>query len=45
MSAIQGLFRDSPSLPVSLLSLGAILLGFLTLAAWLVERREYVLEQ
>jgi ABC-2 type transport system permease protein len=45
MSAIQGLFRDSPSLPVSLLSLGAILVVFLTLAAWLVERREYVLEQ
>src|SRR5918995_7079426 len=45
MTAIQGLFRDSPSLPVSLLSLGAILVVFLTLAAWLVERREYVLEQ
>ena len=45
MSAIQGLFRDSPSLPVSLLSLGVILVVFLTLAAWLVERREYVLEQ
>ena len=45
MTAIQGLFRDSPSLPVSLLSLGTILVVFLTLAAWLVERREYVLEQ
>ena len=45
MTAIQGLFRDSPSLPVSLLSLGTILIVFLSLAAWLVERREYVLEQ
>jgi ABC-type transport system involved in multi-copper enzyme maturation permease subunit len=45
LSLIQGLFRDTPSLPVSLLMLAAILLVFLTLAAWLVERREYVLEQ
>jgi ABC-type transport system involved in multi-copper enzyme maturation permease subunit len=45
LSLIQGLFRDTPSLPVSLLMLGAILFVFLTLAAWLVERREYVLEQ
>ena len=45
LSLIQGLFRDTPSLPVSLATLAIILLGFLALAAWLVERREYVLEQ
>jgi ABC-type transport system involved in multi-copper enzyme maturation permease subunit len=45
LSLIQGIFRDTPSLPVSLLTLGGILVVFLGLAAWLVERREYVLEQ
>jgi ABC-2 type transport system permease protein len=45
LSMIQGLFRDSPSLPTSLVALGGILVVFLALAAWLVERREYVLEQ
>jgi ABC-2 type transport system permease protein len=45
LTMIQGLFRDSPSLPTSLVALGGILVVFLTLAAWLVERREYVLEQ
>jgi ABC-2 type transport system permease protein len=45
LSMIQGIFRDSPSLPTSLVALGGILVVFLTLAAWLVERREYVLEQ
>jgi ABC-2 type transport system permease protein len=45
MTAIQGLFRETPTLPVSLVALGAILVVFLGLAAWLVERREYVLEQ
>ena len=34
-----------PSVAVSLLGLGVILLGGLSLATWLVERREYVLEQ
>src|SRR5512134_1210793 len=39
LSLIQGLFRDTPSLPVSLAPLAIILVGFLALAAWLVERR------
>lgn len=45
MSLIQGLFRDTPSLPVSLLCLAIIWFGFLWLAARTVERKEYVLEQ
>jgi ABC-2 type transport system permease protein len=45
LSLLQGLFRDSPSLPMSLLALFAISVGFLVLAARVVERREYVLEQ
>ena len=34
-----------PSAATSLMGLGVILLGGLSLATWLVERREYVLEQ
>jgi hypothetical protein len=45
ISLIQGIFRESPSLWVSLFWLGAIWITFLALAAWVVERREYVLEQ
>jgi ABC-2 type transport system permease protein len=45
LSLIQGIFRESPSLAVSLLGLAAIMVVFVTLAAWVVERREYVLEQ
>ena len=45
LSLIQGIFRDNPSLPVSLFWLGAIWITFLAMAAWVVERREYVLEQ
>jgi ABC-type transport system involved in multi-copper enzyme maturation permease subunit len=45
MSLIQGLFRDTPSLPVSLFWLLAILLGSLYLAATTVDRKEFVLEQ
>jgi ABC-type transport system involved in multi-copper enzyme maturation permease subunit len=45
LSMIQGVFRDSPGLGSSLFWLGVILTLFLTLAAWVVERREYVLEQ
>jgi ABC-2 type transport system permease protein len=45
LSLIQGIFRDSPGLAVSLFWLVAILGVFLALAAWAVERREYVLEQ
>jgi ABC-type transport system involved in multi-copper enzyme maturation permease subunit len=45
ISLIQGIFRESPPLTTSLLWLGVILITFLALAAWIVERREYVLEQ
>ena len=45
LTAIQSIFRDSPSLPVSLFWLAVILITFLGLAATVVERREYVLEQ
>jgi ABC-2 type transport system permease protein len=45
LSLIQGIFRESPSLAASLVSLVAILVVFVTLASWVVERREYVLEQ
>ncbi len=45
LSLIQGLFRETPSLPVSLFWLAVIWFGFLWLAARTVERREYVLEQ
>jgi ABC-2 type transport system permease protein len=42
---LQGIFRESPGLAASLFWLAAIWLVCLTLAAWVVERREYVLEQ
>jgi hypothetical protein len=45
LSLIQGAFRESPTLVGSLLGLAVILVVFITLAAWVVERREYVLEQ
>ena len=45
LSLIQGVFRDSPTLAGSLFGLALILVVFVTLAAWVVERREYVLEQ
>ncbi len=45
VSLIQGIFRETPSLPESLIWLGVILLVFLWLAAVSVERKEYVLEQ
>jgi ABC-type transport system involved in multi-copper enzyme maturation permease subunit len=45
LSLIQSIFRESPSLAMSLLWLGAIWVTFLAMAAWIVERREYVLEQ
>jgi ABC-2 type transport system permease protein len=45
LSLIQGIFRETPSLGVSLFWLGAIWITFLILASWVVERREYVLEQ
>jgi ABC-2 type transport system permease protein len=45
LSLIQGFFRESPTLLGSLLGLTLIWAVFLWLAAWVVERREYVLEQ
>ena len=45
LSLIQGIFRESPSLGSSLTCLAGILVVFVALAAWIVERREYVLEQ
>jgi ABC-2 type transport system permease protein len=42
---LQGIFRESPSLPTSLFWLAVIWAVCLVLAAWVVERREYVLEQ
>jgi ABC-2 type transport system permease protein len=45
VSLIQGIFRENPSLPESLVWLTVILLVFLWAAAVSVERKEYVLEQ
>jgi ABC-type transport system involved in multi-copper enzyme maturation permease subunit len=45
LSLIQAVFRQNPPLPVSLFWLGAIWITFLAAAGWVVERREYVLEQ
>jgi ABC-2 family transporter protein len=45
VSLIQNLFRETPSLPVSLLSLAVIWAVFLAWAARIVARKEYVLEQ
>ena len=45
VSMLQGLFRDTPPVAVSLAWLAAYLVVFLYLAARTVERKEYVLEQ
>ena len=45
VSLLQGIFRDSPGLFGSLFWLAVIWAVFLGLAAWVVERREYVLDQ
>lgn len=45
LSLVQGAFRESPTLAGSLLGMAVILVVFVSLAAWVVERREYVLEQ
>jgi ABC-2 type transport system permease protein len=45
LSLIQGVFRESPTLTGSLFWLSVMLVLFVGLAAWVVERREYVLEQ
>jgi ABC-type transport system involved in multi-copper enzyme maturation permease subunit len=45
LSLIQGIFRETPGLATSLFGLFIIWACFLALAAWIVERKEYVLEQ
>src|SRR3954467_5946468 len=45
LSLIQGIFRETPPLGASLFWLTLIWIAFLAAAAWVVERREYVLEQ
>ena len=42
---LQGIFRESPGLWNSLFWLATIMAVCLVLAAWVVERKEYVLEQ
>jgi hypothetical protein len=37
--------REIPTLMSAVFWLGAMWFGFLALGAWIVERREYVLEQ
>jgi ABC-type transport system involved in multi-copper enzyme maturation permease subunit len=44
-SILQGMFRETPPVAVSLAWLGAFVVGFLYLATRVVERKEYVLEQ
>jgi ABC-type transport system involved in multi-copper enzyme maturation permease subunit len=45
LSAMQGIFQETPGLATALFGLAVILAGFLALSAWIVTRREYVLEQ
>jgi ABC-2 type transport system permease protein len=45
VSLLQGIFRETPSLAASLFWLAAIWAVCLAVAAWIVESREYVLEQ
>ena len=45
VSLLQGVFRESPTLAGSLFSLFVIWALSLAFGAWVVERREYVLEQ
>lgn len=45
MSLFQGIFRETPSMASALFGLFVIWAVFLALAAWVVERKEYVLEQ
>lgn len=44
-SLMMAIFRETPSLAGSLTAMSLILVVFLGLAAWIVARREYVLEQ
>ena len=45
MTLLQGIFRESPTLGGSLVALFLIWIVCLSLGAWVVERREYVLDQ
>ena len=45
VSILTSLFRDAPTLGTAVVMLSVLLAAFLTLAARLVDRREYVLEQ
>lgn len=45
ISLVQSIFHQTPSLATALIALAIIVAGFLALAASVVERREYVLEQ
>lgn len=45
LTLLQGFFRENPSLWASLFWLFVIWAGFLALASWIIERKEYVLEQ
>ena len=45
VSLLQGIFRESPTLAGSLLALAVIWAAFLAMGAYVVERREYVLDQ
>lgn len=45
ISLVQGIFQESPGLGASLFWLAAIWAVFLAWGAWLVGRKEYVLEQ
>jgi len=45
MGLLQGIFRENPGLAASLMWLALIWAVCLTLGAWVVERKEYVLEQ
>jgi ABC-2 type transport system permease protein len=45
VSLLQGIFRESPTLLGSLMALALIWAVFLAAGAWVVERREYVLDQ
>jgi ABC-type transport system involved in multi-copper enzyme maturation permease subunit len=45
VSLLQAVFRESPTLAASLVTMAAIWAVCLALGAWTVERREYVLDQ
>lgn len=45
LSALQSVFRDTPPVTISILTLAACVVVFLYLASRIAERREYILEQ